>query len=387
MAKRDYYEVLGVDKNASEAQIKKAYRVLAMKYHPDKNKDDKEAEEKFKEASEAYEVLSDKDKKVKYDKFGHAGMDGAFGHSGGFRWEDFSHSSDFSDIFGEGGFSSIFENFFSGGGGFSSSQRSQKVNKGEDVKIKVSLSLEEIAKGVEKKIKIKVKKACETCKGTGSKDGKKTKCQACGGSGRVNKIQNSIFGRVQTVVACPTCRGTGTIISQPCSVCKGSGRQDGTREVDIKIPAGVSDGQYIKLSAQGNVGKNGGIAGDLYVVIQEKEDAVFHREGADLIINYPLGFAQAVLGCEITVPTVLSKLKMKIPAGTQSGKVFKVNNQGLPYVNSARKGDLYVKVNIITPENISNEEKDLYEKLLKYEENKKVSYDKSFFKKIKDFLF
>ena len=189
------------------------------------------------------------------------------------------------------------------------------------------------------------------------------------------------------MATCSICKGTGNIIQKPCLACKGTGRQEGTREVDIKIPAGVSDGQYIKLSSQGNVGKNGGISGDLYVIIQEKEDNIFHRDGADLYLNYPLGFAQAVLGCEITIPTVLSKLKMKIPEGTQSGKVFKISNQGLPYVNSTKKGNLYVKINIITSTNISKEERNLYEELLKYEEKKKVSYDKSFFKKIKDILF
>ena len=384
MAKRDYYEVLGVGKNSTEQEIKKAYRKLAMKYHPDKTKGDKGSEEKFKEASEAYEVLSDNSKRQRYDQYGHAGLEGAFGHSGGFRWEDFSHSSEFSDIFGSGGFSSIFENFFGGGsGGFSS--RGSRVRKGEDLQIRVSLTLEEIAKGADKKIKLKVKDECERCNGTGSSDGKSKTCSQCRGSGSVRQIQNSLFGQMQVVVTCPTCSGEGKIISKPCPLCSGEGRAEKRKTISVHIPAGVEKGQYIKLANQGNASVGKGVKGDLIVVIDEKDNSLFTRRGEDLLIEFPISFAQAALGDEIVVPTIYSKkIKMKIAAGTQSEKTYRVRGQGLPFVNSYGKGDMYVRVRVVTPKNLSSEEKNLFKKIAEFDEKRELSPEKSFFDRVKN---
>lgn len=384
MAKRDYYEVLGVDKNANESEIKKAYRKLAMKYHPDKNKDNKEAEDKFKEASEAYEVLSDPSKKQRYDQYGHAGMEGAFG-GGGFTWDNFTHANDFSDIFGGGGLGSIFEHLFGGsfGGG---SRDSRSNNRGEDLQISLSLTLEEIAKGVDKKIKINVKDICETCKGTGSADGDSSTCNQCHGSGQVRQIQRSLFGQMQTVVTCPSCNGSGKIIKNKCTKCHGEGREGKTKTISINIPAGVAEGQYIRLRGQGNKGKRGGINGDILVLIHEKEHNIFERQDANLVCEFPISFSQAALGTEIMCPTLSGKAKMKIPAGTQSGKVFRLRSQGLPHVNSSYHGDLFVKVMVITPTKLNSEEKDLFTKLSHYDSDKKLCPEKSFFSKLKKFF-
>ncbi|MFC1887997.1 molecular chaperone DnaJ, partial [Candidatus Cloacimonadota bacterium] len=342
MAKRDYYEVLGVDKNASAADIKKAYRKLAMKFHPDKNKDNKEAEEKFKEASEAYEVLSDTDKKSKYDQFGHAGLEGAFGGSG-FSWDNFTHAGDFSDIFG--GFGGIFETLF-GGSGFGG-RKSRASNRGEDLQISISLTLEEIGKGVDKKIKISVKDTCDQCNGSGSSDGDVSTCPQCHGSGQVMRTTRSLFGQMQTVTTCPSCNGEGKIIKNKCNKCSGEGRTSKTKTMNVHIPPGVSEGQYIRLRGQGNKGPRNGSNGDILVLIHEKEHNIFERNDADLICEYPISFSQAALGTEIMCPTLSGKAKMKIPAGTQSGKIFRLKSQGLPHVNSVYKGDLFVKVVVI----------------------------------------
>ncbi|OPX29247.1 MAG: molecular chaperone DnaJ [Candidatus Cloacimonas sp. 4484_143] len=385
MAKRDYYEVLGVDKNASESEIKKAYRKLAMKFHPDKNKNNKEAEEKFKEASEAYEVLSDPSKKQRYDQFGHAGMEGAFGGSG-FTWDNFTHASDFSDIFGGGGLGSIFEHLFGGSFGGGGGRDSRSSNRGEDLQISLSLSLEEIAKGVDKKIKINVKDTCESCKGTGSADGDSSTCSQCHGSGQVRQIQRSLFGQMQTVVTCPSCNGSGKIIKNKCTKCRGEGRESKTKTISINIPAGVAEGQYIRLRGQGNKGKRGGANGDILVLIHEKEHNIFERRDADLICEFPISFSQAALGTEIMCPTLNGKAKMKIPAGTQSGKVFRLRSQGLPHVNSSYRGDLFVKVIVITPTKLNSEEKDLLKKLGHFDSDKKLCPEKSFFSKLKKFF-
>lgn len=382
MAKRDYYEVLGVDKNASDSEIKKAYRKLAMKYHPDKNKDDKEAENKFKEASEAYEVLSDPNKKQKYDQYGHAGVEGAFSN-GGFSWDDFTHAGDFSDIFGDGGLGSIFESFFGGfgGGGRRSARQS---NRGEDLQISLSLTLEEISKGVEKKIKINVMETCEKCNGTGSEDGKVQTCQQCHGTGRVRQTTRSLFGHMQTVGACPSCNGEGKIIKNRCSACNGEGRVSRAKTVSVKIPAGVSEGQYVRLRGEGNVGKRGGSRGDILVLIKEKEHKLFERQDANLLLEFPISFSQAALGDEVRVPTLSGKVKMKIPAGTQSGKVFRLRGQGLPHINSSYRGDLYIKIVVVTPRKLKTEEKDLFEKLSKFDSEKRLHPGKNIFSKLKD---
>ena len=315
MSKRDYYEVLGVDKSADESTIKSAYRKLAMKYHPDKNKDNKNAEEKFKEAAEAYEVLSDKDKKARYDQYGHAGLEGAFG-SGGFSWEDFTHSGDFSDIFG--GFDSIFSAFFGGGmGGRRRGANSQQM-KGEDLKIELSLTLREIYEGVKKTIKINVKDTCSHCNGTGSKDNKTNTCTQCSCTGQVRKVVQSLFGHVQTVVSCPSCKGEGRIIQNKCFHCSGEGRIPQSKSVDIDIPRGVQEGQYVRVRGEGNAAPRGGIKGDILVMIHEKDDPVLKRDGANLFCEFPITFTQAALGDEILVPAINKKIKLKIPAGTQT---------------------------------------------------------------------
>ncbi len=385
MAKRDYYEVLGVEKSASDSEIKKAYRKLAMKYHPDKAGDDKEAEEKFKEASEAYEVLSDADKKARYDQYGHAGLEGAFGQ-GGFNWSDFTHAGDFSDIFGEGGFSSIFEQFFGGFGG-GGSRRSSRRNRGEDLQIEISISMKEVNDGVSKKIKIKVKDTCDHCHGTGSEDGKSETCPQCNGTGQVRQVRQSLFGQIQTVGECPTCSGRGKIIKNKCHVCHGVGRVEKFKEIKVKIPAGIEEGQYFRLRGQGNVAPNNGERGDIIVLVHVKEHDMFERDGANLVLDFPISFSQAALGDEVTVPTISGKIKMKIPSGTQSGKIFRLRNQGLPHVNSTYRGDLYVRVSVITPTKLSSKEKQLFEELKGFDSEKKLKPGKGFLDKVKDFLF
>ncbi len=382
MSKRDYYQVLGLEKSASAAEIKKAYRKLAMKFHPDKNQGDKEAEEKFKEASEAYEVLSDENKKARYDQFGHAGMDGAFGHQGGFRWSDFTHGGDFSDIFESDGFSSFFGNIFGG-----SRRSGRRANRGEDLQIKVSLSLLEIAEGCQKKIKLKVKEACQKCGGTGSADGKKEVCSQCGGTGKVRQVQNGFFGRMQTVVECPACGGRGQIIKNPCKSCNGSGRVDKQKTVMVKIPAGVEEGQYLRLDGQGNAAENGGTNGDLIVVIQEKEHPIFARDAENLYVDYPISVSTAVLGGQVIIESIYgSKLKLKVAPGTESGKVLRVKGQGLPVVNRGYKGDMFVQISVAIPEKLSKEEKKLYEKLAKFDEKRELKPKRTFLDKVRDFF-
>ncbi len=386
MAKRDYYEILGVEKNASDSEIKKAYRKLAMKYHPDKTKGDKPSEEKFKEASEAYEVLSDPEKRRKYDQYGHAGVESEFGR-GGFTWDNFTHAGDFSDIFGEGGFGSIFEHIFGGTfGGGGSGRSSRANNRGEDLQVSLSLSLEEIAKGIDKKIKLNVQDTCTSCKGSGSADGNTQTCSQCNGSGQVRQVSRSLFGHIQQVVTCPSCHGSGRKIKNKCTQCGGDGRVPKTKTISINIPAGVSEGQYIRLRGQGNRGKNGGENGDILVLIHEKEHDIFVRRDADLICEFPISFSQAALGTEILCPTLSGKVKMKIPAGTQSGKVFRLRSQGLPHVNSTYRGDLFVKVRVITPTRLNSEEKRLLEELSKYDSEKKLHPHKNFFSKLKEFF-
>jgi molecular chaperone DnaJ len=383
MAKRDYYDVLGIDKNADTDSIKTAYRKLAMKYHPDKNPNDKNAEEKFKEAAEAYEVLSDKDKKQKYDQFGHAGLDGAFG-SGGFNWGDFTHKGDFDDIFG--GFDSILNAFFGGSmGGGRRSPRSQSL-KGEDIRIEMSLTLAEVNEGVKKTIKINIKDICAECLGSGSKDGKVTNCTQCGGSGQVRRVQQSLFGQVQTVVACPSCKGEGKIIQNKCAYCHGEGRSTKSKNVEIEIPKGVMEGHVVRVMGQGNVGIRSGIKGDILVIIHEKEDKVLKREDSNLFCEFPISFATAALGDEVLVPAINKKIKLKIPAGTQTGKVFKVSKQGLPTVNSSHIGDLFVVVKVITPTNLKNDEEKIFRKLKEYDKNRDLKIDKSFTDRIRDFF-
>lgn len=381
MSKRDYYEVLGVEKNADESTIKNAYRKLAMKYHPDKNPDNKDAEEKFKEAAEAYEVLSDSDKKAKYDQFGHAGVDGQFG-SGGFNWSDFTHTADFSDIFG--GFESIFGSFFGGGGGRSSRSRTEQLNKGEDLRIELSLTLKEIYNGVTKTVKISTKDTCEKCKGSGSKDGKTATCTQCNGQGQIRQVRQSFFGNMQTIVTCPSCNGEGKIIEKKCDECHGDGRINKTKDIKIKVPAGIAEGQYIRMRGEGNKGRRNGVSGDILVMIREKDDDTFIRDGNNLIGEHPISFSTAALGGEILVTTLADeKLKVKIPKGTQTGKIFKLRGKGLPEVNNERyRGDIIIRVTVVTPTNISSEEAKLYEKLKEFDTKHDLSPKKSFWEKL-----
>jgi len=383
MAKRDYYEVLGVDKGADEASIKKAYRKLAMQYHPDKNPDNKEAEEKFKEASEAYEVLSDKEKRQLYDQYGHAGVESQFG-AGGFSWENFTHRGDLNDIFGDG-FSSIFETLFGGGfGGRSSGGRSS--NRGEDLQIELSLTLKEIATGAEKKIKIGTKEACDKCNGSGSTDGQVESCSQCRGTGQVRQVRQSLFGQMQTVSECPSCRGEGKIIKNKCPKCYGEGRMGSVKEINVKIPAGVEENQYIRLRGQGNIGPRGGSRGDILVLIHEKQDDIFERHGNDIVMEYPVSVSQAVLGDEVLVPTLTGQVKMKIPAGTQSGRIFRLKGQGIQGLNTYSKGDELVKIILVTPTKISKDEQELYEKLREYDLKREMKPGRGFFKKLREYF-
>ncbi|MEA1973883.1 MAG: molecular chaperone DnaJ [Candidatus Cloacimonadota bacterium] len=374
MAKRDYYEILGVDKQASDSQIKKAYRGLARKFHPDKNPDNKSAENKFKEASEAYEILSDSEKRQKYDQFGHAGVEGSFG-GGGFSWDNFSHAGDFDDMF-----SGIFDSFF---GGSRRGGRRKSRNKGEDLQISLSLSLKEINSGIDKKIKINIQDKCPACDGTGSEDGSVETCSQCNGQGQVRQMRRSFLGAVQTVVTCPTCNGSGKIIKNKCKKCYGDGRIKKSKKVTVNIPAGVQEGQYLRLQGQGNRGLQGGVNGDIIVMIREKEDDIFERDGANLICEYPVSFSQVALGSTLKVPTLTSRIKMKVPSGTQSGKIFRMRGQGLPEINSSWRGDLFIKIVVVTPKRLNTTEKDLFTKLGEFDEEKKLTPGKSFFDKLK----
>jgi molecular chaperone DnaJ len=358
--KRDYYEVLGVDKGASADEIKKAYRKLAMKYHPDRNPGDKAAEEKFKEANEAYEVLSDDQKRKTYDQFGHAGMEGGFGGgAGGFNGFG-GGSGGFEDIF-----SDIFSSFggsggFGGFGGFGGGSRQRGPSRGSDMKININLTFKESVFGTTKKIKIKHKEACPTCGGSGAKSGSDVKtCDKCGGSGQVTMRQQTAFGTIQQTVVCDKCHGEGKIVANPCPTCGGSGIVDKERTLEIKIPAGVDDSSVLPLKGQGNAGRNGGAKGDLYVYMSIKQDPLFKRDGDDIYFDIPITFAQAALGAEIIVPTVDGKVKLKVPEGTQTGKVFRLKNKGVPNVNGYGKGDQYVTVKVETPQKLNKKEKDL----------------------------
>ena len=358
MAKRDYYEVLGVSKSADAAELKKAYRKLAVQFHPDRNPDDKAAEDKFKEAAEAYEVLSDPDKKAKYDRYGHAAMDGQGGFSGGGMTMD-DIFSQFGDVFGDSGFGS----FFGGGGGGAASGR-QRGQKGTNLRIKVSLTLEEIAHGVHKKIKVKKEVACNTCNGSGAKDSSSVKvCNTCGGNGVVRQVRNTFLGQMQTTVTCPTCNGSGKIISSFCGGCKGSGTSHGEETIDIDIPAGVEAGMQLSMRTRGNAGQKGGPAGDLIINIEEKEHEFLQRDGQNILFEQFLSFADASIGTQVEVPTLDGKVRIKIPPGTQSGKIFRLQDKGLPTVQGYGKGDQLIHVNVWTPKKLTQEERDLLEKM------------------------
>ncbi len=348
MSKRDYYEVLGVSKNASEQDIKQAYRKLALKYHPDRNKGDKDAEEKFKEATEAYEILRDPKKRATYDKFGHAGVSGFEGFGRG-------AYSDFSDIFGDFDFADIFEGFF--GSAFGSRTRTKRARRGADIQYDLSITLEEAASGEEVQIKVPRQESCEVCEGTGSKAGTKpTVCPLCNGSGQIRQTQG-FFSITQT---CYKCKGEGKIISSPCSSCGGTGLKQHKRTITVKIPAGVESGSRLKISGEGEQGPNSGTRGDLYVVIHVKKHAYFERHGNDIMSMVDVSFPMVCLGGEIEVPTINgSKAKMKIPPGTENGQVFRLKGNGIPYLGSYGRGDQLVKINIRVPKKLTPRQKEL----------------------------
>jgi len=380
MAKRDYYDILGVSRNASNEELKKAYRQLAIKYHPDKNPGNAEAEEKFKEAAEAYEVLSDPEKRRRYDQFGHNGVSGA-GGTGGFSGMDMEDIfSRFSDIFGGG--SSGFESFFGGGS-------SRGVRKGSNLRIKLKLNLQEVAEGAEKKIKVKRHVACKSCGGNGSKNGVSLhNCSTCGGTGQVRRVTNTMLGQMISTSTCPTCEGTGKAISQKCEVCAGEGRVMEEEIIPIRVPAGVMEGMQLSVAGKGNYPQRGGQYGDLYVVIEETEDELLKRDGNNIIYDLYISFIDAALGASVEVPTIDGKVKIKIEPGTQSGKILRLKGKGVKDLQSYERGDQLIHVNIWTPKKLTNEERAMLEKL-RSSKNFTPSPDKnekSFFEKMKEFF-
>ena len=387
MAKRDYYEVLGIEKNATPQEVKKAYRKLALKYHPDKNPDDQTAEDKFKEAAEAYEVLSNEEKKAKYDRFGHSGMGGGGfgGGGGGMNMDDIF--SQFGDIFGGGG-GGGFSGFggFGGGGG----RGSRRVNRGSNIRVKVKMTLADIVNGVEKKIKVKKFVGCKPCSGSGAEGGSGgfTTCDTCKGAGQVNRVTNTFLGQMQTASTCPTCGGDGKIITNKCNSCHGDGIVKDDDTIELKIPAGVEGGMQLSVSGKGNMGARNGVAGDLIVAIEEEEHEVLKRDGNNVLYDLYIPFPDAILGTEVTVPTVNGKAKIKIDPGTQGGKVLRLKNKGIPEVNGYRTGDQMVNVNVWTPQTLSKEEKSIIEKL-KNSENfvpNPTEQDIGFFGRMKDYF-
>jgi len=378
--KKDFYEVLGITKAATQEEIKKAYRKVAMQYHPDRNPGNKAAEEKFKEAAEAYEILGDPDKKSQYDRFGHnafSGGRGGFG-GGGMNMDDIF--SQFGDIFGDEGFGSFF-----GGSGRRSGPR--RGTRGTNLRVKLKLNFEEIAKGAHKTIRVKKYVTCNTCSGSGSKDKNSVQtCSTCQGSGQVRRVQNTFLGQMQTVTTCPTCNGEGTTITAKCPVCKGEGRTYGEETITIDIPAGVQEGMQLSINGKGNTGERGGSAGDLIVLIEEEPHPQLQRDGLNVAYDLHISFPDAVFGIQVEVPTIDGRAKIKIPAGTQSGKIFRLKGKGFPHVNSYDRGDQLIHVNIWTPQHTSPEEKMMLEKMQTSEnfEPKPEKNEKSFFDKVRE---
>ena len=381
MAKRDYYEVLGVGKNASAEEIKKAYRKMAIKFHPDKNPGDETAEEKFKEAAEAYDVLSSPDKRQRYDQFGHEGMGAGNGFSGMNVDDIFSQ---FSDIFGGG---SPFDSFFGGGGGRSQSGR--RMRRGSNLRIKLKLTLDEIADGVEKNLKVKRHVTCNACGGNGSKGGNSLRtCPTCNGSGQVRKVVNTMLGQMVSASTCPTCNGDGQIIDSKCEVCSGEGRLLEEEVINVKIPAGVGEGMQLSMSGKGNVPPRGGMAGDLLIQIEEIEHESLKRDGNNLIYDLYINFADAALGTSIEVPTINGKAKIKIDPGTQSGRVLRLRNKGIRDIDGYEKGDQLVYINVWTPQNLTKQEKEILEKFreAKNFDPNPSKKDKSIFERMREYF-
>ena len=382
MSKRDYYEVLGVSKSASADEIKKAYRKVAMQFHPDRNPGDKAAEDKFKEAAEAYEVLSDAEKRGSYDRFGHAGVGNGRAGQGGM--DDIF--SQFGDIFGE----DIFGSFFGGSGGGRGGARAgtrSRGTRGSNLRVKIKMTYEEIAKGVNKQIKVKKHVVCNTCSGSGAKDKNSVQtCGSCHGSGQVRRVTNTFLGQMQTVTTCPTCNGEGSVVTAKCGSCKGEGRVYGEETVSIDIPAGVGEGMQLSVGGRGNAGERGGAAGDLIVLIEEEQHKDLHRDGLNIAFELHISIPDAIFGTNVEVPTIDGRAKIKIPAGTQSGKVFRLKGKGFPAVNSYEKGDQLIHVNVWTPQQVSSEEKAMLEKLGASSNFKPAPEkgEKSFFDKVRE---
>lgn len=378
MAKRDYYEVLGVAKGATEKELKKAYRKLAIKYHPDKNPDDKDAEAKFKEAAEAYEVLNNPDKRARYDQYGHAGLEGG-GFGGGFG----GGGMNMDDIFSQ--FGDIFGSAF-GGGGFGGSRGGRRRSRGSNLRVRVKLTLEEIANGVEKKLKIQKNVGCNDCNATGAENGNLSTCQQCNGSGQTVQIVNTPLGRMQTSATCNACGGQGEKATSACGTCSGQGVVKKADEVSINIPAGVEDGMQLSVSGKGNAAPRGGIAGDLIVLVEEIPHEYLKRDGKNLHYDLYISYADAVLGSNPEIQTLSSKVKIKLEAGIQSGKILRLRGKGLPSVDRYGTGDLLIHVNVWTPQELTKEQKTFFESC-REKDNFQPDPDKnnkSFFDKVKE---
>ena len=385
MSKRDYYEVLGVSRGASEEEIKKAYRKLAVKFHPDKNPGDQRAEERFKEATEAYEVLKDATKRRQYDQLGHAAFSQGPGPAGqGFGGFDISDAlRAFMRDFG-GGFGDIDDLF---GGGTGGRSRSRRRSRGQDLQVRLPLTLEEIASGVEKKIKLNKIKSCDLCGGSGAAPGSELEsCPTCGGAGEIRQVSRSILGQFVNVTTCPQCHGEGEIITRPCTQCAGQGRVRGSTTLSVKVPPGVAAGNYIPIHGAGNAAGRGGEPGDVLVVIEEKEHDLFVRHHEHIMYEMPISVAQAALGDQLTVPTLDGTATLQIPAGTQSDKVFKLAGRGLPRLNGRGRGDLLVKVTVWVPGKLSALQRRLFEQLAETEGIKPPRTDRSFFDKLRQTL-
>lgn len=372
--KRDYYEVIGVQKGASDDEIKKAYRKMAKKYHPDLHPGDKEAEAKFKEVNEAYEVLSDKQKRARYDQFGHAGVDPNYGAGGG---NPFGEDFDIGDI---------FSSFF--GGGFGGGRRRKDPNaprRGSDVETVLNISFEEAAKGCKKEVSYQNISTCKDCNGSGAQKGTSVKnCPACGGRGQVTVTQRSPFGVIQTARTCDRCNGSGKVIEHPCRTCSGTGKTRQNKKVEIDVPAGIADDQVLKVSAHGNAGSNGGPSGDLHVYISVRPHPIFERRNYDVWCEVPLTFTQAALGAEVTVPTLDGRVKYSVHEGTQPGDVFKLKGKGIQHLNGRAKGDQYVRVSIEVPRNLSSKQKEILREFDNTAVEQNYQKRKGFFEKIKN---